>query len=138
MRAHWLKLAAHKTEAVMLTRKKGYRRPMFTVGGQQINSQKSIRYLGVEIDSGRRFKEYEVLVGAKAMKTAQALSRILPNVGGSSTSKRKLLTSVVHSQLLYSAPIWEPLLSTRAGSTTTIKGDTAKHMKAAQRLMATG
>jgi hypothetical protein len=91
--------------------------------------------LGVVIDPGRRFEADEVLVGVKAMKIAQALSRLLPDVGGSSTAKRKLLTSVVHSQLLYAAPIWEPLLFTRAGYTTTIKGDAAKHIKTAQRLM---
>lgn len=136
MREHWLRLAAHKTEAVMLTRKKGYRRPTFTVGGQRINTQNSIRYLGVEIDSGRRFKVHEQMVGAKAIKTAQSLSRILPNIGGSSTAKRQLLSSVVHSQFLYTAPIWQPLLDHRVDSDIPIKGDYAVHMKAAQRLMA--
>jgi len=131
-----LRLAAHKTEAVMLTRKKGYRRPTFTVGGQRINTQNSIRYLGVEIDSGRRFKVHEQMVGAKATKTAQSLSRKLPNIGGSSTAKRQLLSSVVHSQPLYAAPIWQPLLDHRADSNVTIKGDYAVHMEAAQRLMA--
>jgi len=80
MVVHQLKLAVQKTEAVMVTRKKGYQRPTFMLGGEQITTKKSIRYLGVEIDSGRRFKEHEVLVVAKAMKTAQALSRILSNV----------------------------------------------------------
>lgn len=42
MSEHWLKLATHKTETVMLTRKKGYRRPTFTVRGQQINTQNSV------------------------------------------------------------------------------------------------
>jgi len=136
MSAHQLNLTAQKTEAVMVTRKKGYRRPTFKVGGQQINTKNSLRYLGIEIDSGRRFKVHEQTVGAKAMKTAQALSRILPNIGGSTTAKRQLLSSVVHSQILYAAPIWEPLLHRRADSDIPIKGDAASHMKAAQRLMA--
>lgn len=75
------------------------------------------------------------MVGAKATKTAQALSRIMPNVGGPSTSKRKLVTSVVHSQLLYAAPIWVPLLDKRPNSVIPIKGNTAKHIESAQRLM---
>jgi len=83
--AHQLNLAAQKTEAVMVTRKKGYRRPTFKVGDQQITTKNSVKYLGIEIDSGRRFKVHEQTVGAKAMKTAQALARILPNIGGSST-----------------------------------------------------
>lgn len=106
MNEHVLKLAAHKTEAVMLTRKIGYRKPTFTVGGQRITTQNSLRYLGVQIDSGRAFKVHEQEVGAKAMKIAQALARILLNVGGLLTAKRKLLASIVHSQLLYAAPIW--------------------------------
>lgn len=136
MSAHQLNLAAQKTEAVMMTRKKGYRRPLFKVGGQQITTKKSLRYLGVEIDSGRRFKVHEQTVGAKAMKTAQALSMILPNIGGSTTAKMQLLSSVVHSQILYAAPIWEPLIHCRADSDIPIKGDAVSHMKAAQRLMA--
>jgi len=74
------------------------------------------------MNSGRRFKVHEQTAGAKAMKTAQASSRILPNCGGSSTAKRRLLTSVVHSQLLlYAAPIWEPLLDHRADSNIATK-----------------
>ncbi|KAJ8961714.1 hypothetical protein NQ318_021314 [Aromia moschata] len=30
----------------------------------------------------------------------------MPNIGGPSASKRKLLASVVHSQILYVAPVW--------------------------------
>lgn len=76
------------------------------------------------------------MVGAKAMRTAQSLSRILPNVRGSSTAKRNLLSSVAHSQLLYAAPIWQPLLDNRVDSDVPIKGDYTAHMKAAQRQMA--
>jgi len=35
MNVHQLKLAAQKMEAIMMTRKKGYRKPTFMVGGQQ-------------------------------------------------------------------------------------------------------
>lgn len=34
------------------------------------------------------------------------MSGIMPNVGGSRASKRKVLSSVIHSQLLYAAPVW--------------------------------
>lgn len=136
MNTQKLRLALQKTEAVMLTRKRDYRKPIFTLEGQQIATKNSLRYLGIEIDVGRRFKVHEQKVGAKAMRTAQALTRILPNIGGSSTAKRKLLTSVVHSQILYAAPIWSPLLYHRPNSTVPIKGDVAKHIKSAQRLMA--
>lgn len=76
-----LKLALHKTKAVMLTKIRDYRKPTFRIRGHLITTKNSIKYL--ELDKGRRFKAYEEAVGAKASKTAQALSRILPNVGGS-------------------------------------------------------
>lgn len=131
-----LQLAVQKTEAVMQTRKRDYRKPTFMIGNHRITTNNSLKYLGVVIDKGRRYKVHEETVGAKAMRTAQALARILPNVGGSSTSKRRLLTTVVHSQILYAAPIWAPVLEYRVDSNTVIKGDVAKHIKAAQRLMA--
>lgn len=99
------KLATHETEAVMLTRKSKYPKPTFEVGGNQITTKNSLKYLGEEIDSGRRFKVHEQAYGQKATRTAQALSRILSNIDGSSTAKRKLLASVAHSQLLYAAPV---------------------------------
>lgn len=64
MNEHQFKLAVQKTEAVMLTRKKGYRRTTFTVRDQQITTKNSVRYLGIEIDSGWRFKVHEEKVGA--------------------------------------------------------------------------
>jgi len=133
-----LRLAPHKREAVMLTRKRGYpyHKPTFVLGDQQITTKDSLRYIGVEIVTGRRFAVHEKIVGAKTAKTAQALSRILPNVGGFTTSKRKLLTSVVHSQILYAAPIWAQALGHRPDSNVQIKGDSAKHIKSAQRIMA--
>lgn len=136
MRDARLRLAVSKTEAVMLTRKRDYRRPTFVLGDQVIKTTKSLKYLGVEIDDGRRFKIHEEKVGAKAMKTAQALARILPNLRGPSTAKRILLSTVVHSQILYAAPIWMSALECRADSTIPIKGDVARHIKKAQRLMA--
>lgn len=41
-----------------------------------------------------------------AQKATAAIGKLMPNVGGSSQSKRRLLMSVVHSRLLYGAPVW--------------------------------
>ncbi|KAL4105189.1 hypothetical protein QTP88_020461 [Uroleucon formosanum] len=54
--------------------------------------------------------EHMKLAGEKATKTTAALSRLMPNVGGPRPIKRKLLASVVHSQLLYAAPVWSSSL----------------------------
>lgn len=82
MNAHKLRLALEKTEALRLPKKRGYRKPMSILESQQITTKNLLRYLGVEIDAGWRFKVHET-VGVKATKTAQALSRISPNVGQS-------------------------------------------------------
>lgn len=35
-----------------------------------------------------------------------ALMNLMPNIGGPKSSKRRVLAGVVHSQLLYAAPVW--------------------------------
>jgi|UniRef100_A0A2S2QGM4 hypothetical protein len=44
-----LKLAAHKTEAVVLTEKRGYAEPLFILNGTKIISKVKLRYLGVDL-----------------------------------------------------------------------------------------
>ncbi|KAJ8939664.1 hypothetical protein NQ314_011053 [Rhamnusium bicolor] len=41
-----------------------------------------------------------------AEKLAAGLMRIMPNIGGPSSGKREILCGVVHSTILYGAPIW--------------------------------
>lgn len=45
-------------------------------------------------------------LGNQKSRPAAALSRLMPNIGGSAQWKRRLLASVVESQLLYAAPVW--------------------------------
>jgi len=45
-------------------------------------------------------------VAVKARSMASAISRLMPNIGGAGQRKRKLLSTVVASELLYSSPIW--------------------------------
>lgn len=52
------------------------------------------------------FVQHISTVAAGAKRVAATLGRLMPNVGGPSKSKRSLLMSVVHSGLLYGAPIW--------------------------------
>lgn len=46
------------------------------------------------------------MVSNNAKKTSLALSRLLLNIGGPKKSKRRLLATVIKSQLLYASPIW--------------------------------
>lgn len=45
-------------------------------------------------------------VSGKASETANALGRLLPNIGGPSGRVRKLYTAVIQAILLYGALIW--------------------------------
>ena len=46
----------------------------------------------------------------KALQKQAALARIMPRVGGPSSSKRRVLATVVQSVILYGAPAWEVAL----------------------------
>lgn len=43
---------------------------------------------------------------AKAARVAEELARLMPNMGGPKTSRRGMYNEVLHSTLLYGAPIW--------------------------------
>lgn len=105
-----LALAPHKSEAVLLI---GRRRPgpmSFEVSGQPVRIQRQTTYLGVEFDTGRSFLPHVKKVAARATRAAMALSRLMPNVGGPSYLRRRLLGTVMDSIILYAAPIWEEVL----------------------------
>lgn len=131
-----LHLAHHKTETVMLTRKRGYEKPIFTIQEHRVEPKKSLKYLGVVIDEIRRFKAHVKAVGAKATVMINRLSRLLPNIDGLATEKRKLLSTVVHSQLLYAILGWSLLLHHRPVSYVQLLTDGVAALKAAQTIMA--
>lgn len=101
-----LKLAVDKTECVMLTKKRDYREPAFTISDIRAEPKDSLRYLGIEFSKKLGYGTHIRSAAVKAGKTAKALERILPNVRGARQNKRKVLSSVVQNQLLYGAPIW--------------------------------
>jgi len=101
-----LRISVSKTVAMTMTTKRRYRRPQFVLLEETLELKEHIKYLGVEFNSKLEFKEHLKMVRAKALKTTAGLTRSMPNVGGPSSTKRKLLTSVVNSQLLYAAPVW--------------------------------
>ncbi|KAL4125997.1 hypothetical protein QTP88_010229 [Uroleucon formosanum] len=110
MDGHGLTISSEKSSAIMLTTKRGYTKPMFTFKGVQIELREHVRYLGVELSSVLGFRKHIETTSEKATKTAAALSRLMPNIGGPAPAKRRLLTTVVHSLLLYAAPVWSGAL----------------------------
>jgi len=120
-----LTLAAHKTEAVMLTTKRGYGAPTFIVDGVTVEPKENLKYLGVELSRKLGYGQHIKAAAAKAGATADALGRILPNVGGAKQRKRKLLATVVCNQLLYAAPVWASAL-VFANNVKTLEGPQRK------------
>lgn len=113
LKEHQLELAPQKTEAVLLSKRRKISRVFFDVEGVTVEPSNAVRYLGVWLDTKLTFACHVKKTIEKSEKTITALSRILPNVGGPSSSKRQLYCSVVHSQLLYAAPVWYSAISNK-------------------------
>lgn len=106
LEARQLKLAPDKSEAVLLTTKRKIAPICFTILGTPIRLSKAVKYLGVWLDTKLTFAEHVKKTTEKVEKTITALTSLMPNIGGPRASKRKVMASVVHSQILYAAPVW--------------------------------
>lgn len=107
-----LSLAPQKTEAILLTGRRRCRPVSFQVQGIGIVPQHKVKYLGVTFDPGLTFDKHIEEVAAKADKITSALTRLMPNISGPRSSKRRLLCSVAHSAMLYAAPLWGRAIQT--------------------------
>lgn len=101
-----LTLAPEKTEAVLLTKRRNVRPIFFQIQNKNITTEKALKYLGVWLDTKMTFAEQVKQVAVKVDKTVAALASLMPNIGGPRASKRKMLSSVAHSQILYGAAVW--------------------------------
>jgi len=90
------------------------------VGGHHIALTKKLRYLSVILDQGLTFAPHVDTVAEKASRTNVSLARIMPNVRGPCQWKRRLLASVVESQLMYAAPVWASQVSKTARTTVNL------------------
>lgn len=103
---HGLTLAANKTELLILTKRHiPTEIPVYTVGGT-LQSSKTIKYLGIHLDSKLTYWAQINHAVTKAGQVTAALSRLMANIGGPTESKRKLLLATVQSVLLYGSEVW--------------------------------
>lgn len=114
MSSHGLEVAVEKTEMIALTKKRKRNELEIVMGESTLITRASLRYLGVQLDGKMNFDQHSIDITAKAAATAQKLKIIMPNVRGPKEAKRRLLASVVSSQLLYGAPFWIDTISQRA------------------------
>ena len=60
----------------------------------------------MQLDHRLSFGEHLKITAAKAIECGVNLARLMPNIGGPREAKMRLVASVVHSKLLYAAPVW--------------------------------
>lgn len=101
-----LSLAPQKTKAVMWRKRRYHDLPTITVDGQAVSPSRGIKYLGVRLNSNRSFMTHVEEAASRAESVARAVARLMPNTGGPSLTKRKMLMTVAASRLLYAAPVW--------------------------------
>ncbi|KMQ83033.1 reverse transcriptase, partial [Lasius niger] len=110
-------VAAEKTEMVVFhkrRRKKANDHPVkIIIKDKIIIEQPSIKYLGLHIDGRWTFRTHFEKTAVRAKIIAMSLGRIMPNLKGASSKRRKLYALVVLSILLYGAPVWADVLENK-------------------------
>lgn len=101
-----LEMAPHKTEILVVKGPRDTKDFGIEINGVDVRSKPEMKYLGVTFTKRLNFGHHIEDIIKKAETKCAALSRIMPNIGGPSYSKRLLLSGVVHSILLYAAPVW--------------------------------
>lgn len=113
--ATWLKenglqIAPEKTEAVILAGRRTLLQMDIQVLNTVVGTSNSIKYLGMHFDKDMRMKSHIIETAKKAGEATKNLSRLMPNIGGPASKKRKVLNAVVNSILLYAAPVWAKVI----------------------------
>lgn len=102
-----LALAEQKTEAMMLNGKRFGEEFYFRVGEAEIKPKGYIKYLGVTMDSRKKFYKHIEVATNKGVKLITAFSRIMGNYMKTGAKARRLYYLILESVVLYGAPIWE-------------------------------
>jgi len=99
-----------KTEIVAFGAPSGARGAI-RVDGVLVPVGGSIRYLGLELDAGWTLRGHFDRLLDRAEGMVAALSRIMSNLGGPGGRRRQLYTGVVHSVIMYGAPVWADIVA---------------------------
>ncbi|XP_033356889.1 uncharacterized protein LOC117237233 [Bombus vosnesenskii] len=105
-------------------------------GWGEISTSRVVKYLGVVLDSARRFSPHLKAVCEKAERFLGVIRHLFPNVGGPNDLVRRLYYGVWESVVAYGAPIWASFLGRetnrtimrRAQGAALIRTSTAYHM----------
>ena len=106
--------------ALLITDRRSFQYSRFVLGEHEVEWKTSIKYLEVQMDCGLSLSEHLKIATAKAIQCGANLARLMPNIGGFREAKRRLVASVVHSKLLYAAPVWAGALQNHATQRTVL------------------
>lgn len=99
-------MVPEKTEALIVRGRRKYSENLFfTVQDKKITPQDTLVSLGITWDKNLNYKAHLQKTAAKAGKIQTALQRLMPNIKEPKTNKKRLLSSEMHSVMLYGAPI---------------------------------
>ena len=98
-------MAPDKTEVLLVTDRRSFQYLRIVLGEHEVEWKTSIKYLGVQLDRRLSFGEHLKIAAAKSIQYGANLARLMPNIGESREAKRRLVASVVHSKVLYAAPV---------------------------------
>lgn len=113
-----LELAAHKTETVILRGWQKCKTINIKLEGSDIALQKSLKYMGIHIDSNWNFRTHIKQIKSKTQEMVKQLSRLTSGMKGPGAPKKRVLVSAVHSTILYGAPIWKKTVDHKVHETT--------------------
>ena len=99
-----LPIAAHKTEAVLISGMKIVKKMEVTIGGTRIESKTAIKYLGMIIDDRLNFKKHVKHIDEKASVKQRAQARMMIKFGGPGPFKMRAILGVLPSIMLRACP----------------------------------
>ncbi|XP_011881222.1 PREDICTED: uncharacterized protein LOC105569393, partial [Vollenhovia emeryi] len=124
IKALGLRVAARKTEAVFFHDGSAGPPPEAQLGvdGENIKVGAHIKHLGLHIDGRWGFEEHVRRLAPRLDSAGNALSRLMPNLGGPSGKVRRLYANIITSMATYGAPVWAEALRRSRKSLTILRG----------------
>lgn len=105
-----LEVARHKTEMIIIAGQNKIKELNIHLKDYTLKPTNQLKYMGIHYDANATMRSHVKTIKEKAMATAMQLSKIMPNTKGPTSKKRKLLTNVVNSIILYGTPAWSHVL----------------------------
>jgi len=89
-----IELATDKTKAILFFEKNKPEFMEVIIRGRVILSKEMVKYISLYIDRQWKFDDHACLVSIRTDDTIRMLTRIMPNTGDASLSRRRLLATV--------------------------------------------